>query len=955
MTPDRWQQIDKLFQVVVELAPIERGTFLDSSCAGDEELRREVESLITSDEYGVSFIDAPAFGAAATLLTDTQPVLCDGQQFGQYKIVRLIGRGGMGEVYLAFDEKLKRNIALKLLPTDYTSDKDRLRRFQQEAQAASALNHPNILTIYELGNVDGQQFIATEFVEGETLRERMKNSHVSLDSAIEITIQVTSALAAAHRAGIIHRDIKPENIMLRPDGYVKVLDFGLVKLIYEQDQTLQETSAPDLSVSSGLVMGTIKYMSPEQARGEAIDQRSDIFSLGAVFYEMISGRAANDGQNHRDRNNDIRNGKRTPMADGVAQVPRGVQRLLNRSLSQDAATRYQNADELLADLKTIRSSKRSIFSSTVDQIKKHTLAASVILVLLVSVALGVAYSVKKLTGKSEAPFAFVKMTRLTTFGRASMPVISPDGKYVFYGKEQNDQVSLWLKEIGTNNERELVPATQGEFGGASFSPDGSQIYYSISLDSRRYKEFAVHRIALKGGPSDRLPITAFAAVAVSPDGRLAYIRNDDNRNELALLTANSDGTNEQVVLKRVPPDGLYASVIPSWSPDGSSIAFVDHTQGRNQIAELNLVTNTRTQISSHSWKGFGGLVWLPDKSGLIVVAEDESSSTKQIWHVAYPTGEVRRLTNDISGYHAISISSDKKSLITLQVENQSRIWTVPIDSDDNLNIDFSAARQLSVDRFEGRGGLSVAPNGKIVYASGDTGHYTIWIMDGDGANRRQLSWATDMSFPSPRVSPDGKYIVFQSLLSGDSFSHIWRMDLDGGNARPLTGGQSEQDSPSFSSDGKWVIYVDWRSKQPNIWKVSIDGGEPIQITNQQAHSPVFSPDGKMIAYGYYDEKSLPRLALISAEGGTPIKTFSLPKSYLTLQWTWDGKALTFLLPTLQGPGNIWAQAIDGDEPQQLTKFTSDGLWYYGWPPDRKQLVFARGAEFRDVVLINDLR
>src|SRR5262249_30260779 len=198
--------------------------------------------------------------------------------------------------------------------------------------------------------------------------------------------------------------------------------------------------------------------------------------------------------------------------------------------------------------------------------------------------------------------------------------------------------------------------------------------YSLTLDSRIFKELAVHRIPTTGGPSERLPITAFATVAVSPNGkRLAYIRSNDNRNELALLTANSDGTNEQVVLKREPPDGLYASVIPSWSPDGSSIAFVDHTRSRNQLVELNLATNALTQISSHKWKRFGGLVWLPDKSGLIVVADDESSGTKQIWHVAYPTGEVRRLTNDISGYHSVSISSDKCALVTLQHENHSAI------------------------------------------------------------------------------------------------------------------------------------------------------------------------------------------------------------------------------------------------------------------------------------------
>src|SRR5437867_2355292 len=283
MTPERYRQIDQIFQAALGLEPEQRVAYLDEVCSGDEKLRQEVESLITSDQGGVSFSDEPALEMAARVLASDEPALAAGDLIDRYEVVSLLGSGGMGEVYLAHDEKLDRKIALKLLSSHFTMNEERLRRFQQEARAASALNHPNIITIHEIGQVENRNFIATEFVDGETLRQRMKRGPLSLNESLDIAIQVCGALAAAHNAGIVHRDIKPENIMLRRDGYVKVLDFGLAKLA-EQREPTEVDAADNVDVSSGLLMGTVKYMSPEQAQGQQVDQRSDIFSLGVVLY-----------------------------------------------------------------------------------------------------------------------------------------------------------------------------------------------------------------------------------------------------------------------------------------------------------------------------------------------------------------------------------------------------------------------------------------------------------------------------------------------------------------------------------------------------------------------------------------------------------------------------------------------------------------------------------------------
>src|SRR6201984_3189706 len=356
MKAERWQQVNDLFQSAAERAPEERAAFLDEACHGCEGLFREVESLLASYEREENFIESPAFEVAPELVTNDRAGALVGELIGHYRIESLIGIGGMGEGYLARDERLGRKVALKLLPARLTADEAQLMRFKTEARAASALNHPNILTVYEIGAEGNRLFIATEFIEGITLRASLARGRIKTDAALEIAVQVASALAAAHEAGVVHRDIKPENIMLRPDGYAKVLDFGIAKLIEQRPPSdhYEAGTTAALQTRLGLVLGTGHYMSPEQTRGQQVDARSDIWSLGVVLYEMVGGNPPFRGETPSDCIASILTAEPPPLSGVLSGVPLKLESILQKALRKNSDERYQTIKEMLADLRDLK-------------------------------------------------------------------------------------------------------------------------------------------------------------------------------------------------------------------------------------------------------------------------------------------------------------------------------------------------------------------------------------------------------------------------------------------------------------------------------------------------------------------------------------------------------------------------------------------------------------------------
>ena len=967
MTPEYWQRVDELFQAAIELPPEQRSSFIGQECAGDENLRSEVEALIASDEHGLSFIEDPALEMAADLLVHHKPELAEGHQLGSYKILSLLGAGGMGEVYLAEDTELGRKIAIKLLPAEFTRDKERLRRFRQEARAASALNHPNILTIHQIIQAEDRYFIATEFIDGETLRQRLRRSKLPTGEVIEIAAQIGGALVAAHQAGIVHRDIKPENIMLRRDGYVKVLDFGLAKLTEQQELTGHAQASEDVNISSGLVMGTVKYMSPEQAQGLQVDPRSDIFSFGVVLYEMIAGRPPFEGKTANELITAILKKEPAPLTD----VPGEIQRIINKALRKKKEQRYQTIHDLLTDLKSLKDDKlvsgfgqlapmtgggselstgaiptlstASTVKYVVTGINRHKTGAALILASLVMVGLSATLGLKRFLNPPRKLSGQMNIVRVPNTGKSVAVAISPDGKYLAHAVTSAGKQSLWFLEVATKSAVEIVPAADAEYNGLTFSKDGNSIFY-VNYNT-------LYQVPARGGEAKEILVGVDGAISFSPDGgRFAFVRSV-NPEESALVISNLDGSGEQTLATRKKP--AFLSGGPAWSPDGTLIACgFGMTASDREAGVLGIEVATRREelLTSQKWQVIDRLMWLPDGTGLIAPAGESGTAPTQIWNIPIRGGEARTITTDLNNYGDLGLTANAESLVTIQYARRSHLWIVPSGSPNQ-------ARPITSGEHELYRAVTFTRDGRLLYASNAGDTRDIWIMDSDGTDPRQLTANAGKNL-QPEASTDGRYIVFSSNRAQKNAFNIWRMNIDGGNPIQLTYGNGEV-QPVCSPDGRWVIYSkggpETGPEKKTVWKVPIDGGEPVQLAETPSGGAAISPDGSLIACWYKAAPAAPwQIALIPLEGGPPTKVLDAERtSIFRLRWTPDGQAISYIY-TRDGVSNIWSQPISGGPPKQVTQFTSEQIEGFDWSLDGN-LVCSRNYTARDVVLISDFR
>lgn len=913
---------------------------------------------------------------------------------GRYVVRSKLGEGGMGEIYLAEDSQLERTVALKILPAQAAQDQQRMHRFLQEARAASRLNHPNAAHIYEIGEANGTHFIAMEYVEGQSLDTRINGRPLEVEEISHIGIQIADALEEAHSKGITHRDIKPSNIIVTPRGQVKVLDFGLAKvanLVASPDSEL----ATRVKTAAGMIMGTVNYMSPEQALGRELDHRTDIFSVGVVLYEMATGRLPFTGESVTETIDKIAHAQPEAIARLNYDIPAELEQLIRKALRKDRDERYQTAKDMRADLRSLkrdlefskqlqrsvppdstigRSSATSTLnanplSSTADstaqdtgsrfgttpthttssaeyivgEFKRHKTGVAIAgLVLLLAVA-GVVFAIIRFReDEPAAPFAQAKITKLTANGKVTQAVISPDGRQVVYVVNDGGRRRLWLRQIATASDVELNTPEDMQFWGMTISPDGNFLYTTYGVGGRSNNR-DLYQMPILGGAPTKIIENIDSPISFHPNGKqFAFVRN--NQGESALMIANSDGSGERKIATRTFPNtfGNIFNGAVAWAPDGTRIAAlainVDSAGEFMNVVEVPAVGGAERLLTSQRWVQLNRLSWLGDGSGLVMTGVLQPAEPNQLWFLSYANGEARRITNDLNNYGTVSVSADFQTLVTVQEDLATKIWIAPHDNERQAEPIASAASNA-----EGASGLTWTPDDKIIYHSVVGGVEDVWIMDADGKNRRQLT-ADETSERRPSVSTDGRYIVFASDRAGNR--NIWRMDIDGRNPKRLTTARGNVPQ----ANAEWVVYHAARA----LWKIPINGGEPAQLGEKHMVSPAMSPDGKLIACSFDPPGAHAKLAILSIEGGPPFKIFDVQlRLPAEIHWSPDGRNITYVSHQ-NGVSDIWSQPYEGGEPKKLTDFKANAIFSFSWSRDNR-LAISHGSYFSDVFLIRNVR
>ena len=996
MDSDRRQQITTLFNLAVKIPASERDAFLKENCP-DQSIRAEVESLLELQKD--DFVKTRSFDEPDNLFETQQNQLSFGQRIGSYQILKILGAGGMGEVYQAEDVRLGRKIALKVLSPSFVSVPNLVRRFQQEARAASALNHPNILTIYEVGQENSLHYIAAEFIEGQTLRQIFTNREMQLDEVLDTALQIASALAAAHQAGIVHRDIKPQNIMVRPDGYVKVLDFGIAKLIEGQFASGKSPLSPN--TLTGTIIGTATYMSPEQARGLEVDARSDIWSFGVTLYEMITRQIPFKGQTTSDVIVSILEREPLALSQLSPLVPPELDAVIKKCLAKDVDSRYQSAAQLveeLASLQQIHFSEEAAHSNQGKDLKRkfsvqtfrpqryrandfsptkiqpqdaHTrkdlfshpagiktrfgILGVVLFALVVVVLAGIfkpnLFKTQSLfwTNPSAKPFQLDKINRLTNTGNVVFANASPDGKYVVYVAQEADRQSLWIRQITAAPAKSLLPFTGNLYIGLTFSPDSNFVYY-VTHDKTKGKG-VLYSLSILGGDPRKLLEEIDSPVTFAPDGKsFGFIRETINEGSKvqSLVIADLDGKIIKNLATYKEPD-YFSKDGFAWSPDGKTIIAAaskatDSVIKQTQLIEIQVSDGSEKPFTSQQWQEINRVSWLGNGKGIVLIAVEAKSAQPQVFQISYPAGEIQFVTKDLNGYSSVSATSDGRGILAVESDRVSHLWTASTN-----NLDQMKRLTPGVGRYYQP---SWTPDNKIIYISEESGNRDIWLMETDGSGARQIAFdpAAD-SFP--KISPDNRYVIFASNRTG--VNHIWRMDRDGGNLIQLTDGAGET-YPDLAPDSKSVIYMALIKGEWQLSKVLIDGSNPIQILNHSSRFGSISPDGKWIVCLFPDlqANSKWQAGLVSVAESKIVKVLDIPTEaqWQLIRWKPDGRGLTYI-DVRDGIYNLWNYPLNGDAPKQLTHFnSSDQILFFDWSVDGKRLVCLRGLKTNDVVYLS---
>jgi serine/threonine protein kinase/Tol biopolymer transport system component len=869
------------------------------------------------------------------MIPDVPLRIAPGTKIGPYEIVGWLGAGGMGDVYRARDPRLNRDVAIKLIPETFAADTNRVRRFEQEARAAGQLNHPNILAVYDVGLHAGAPYIVSELLEGESLRSRLHAGALPSRRAIEYARQIAEGLAAAHERNIVHRDVKPDNLFLTNDGRVKILDFGIAKLTRSRDDTAAHTGFPT-ETEAGMVVGTAGYMSPEQVRGEAVDPRSDIFSFGAVFYEMLSGRSAFTRETAPETMTAIL--KEDPPALRAPDVSASLARIVSRCLEKTREMRFQSARDLAFGLEVLSDTAATTVPAvapTRRPWRAALAAAMVVLSLVVAVASWLARN--GTTPSIDNLLAKATFTPFTNFDGSELDAaISPDGRFVAFLSDREGPFQLWLKQIGTGQFLNLTPGEldqrdNGPNRSVGFSADGSEIW-----------GHGGNRLRLRPltGGSPRAFLSEHAVnVAWSPDGtRLVYNTFDGD----PLLVADRTGGNAREILAGIRGDHNH---FPAWSTDGQWIYYTHAIKSVSEFDVWRIPSSGGTPERLTEQSSDKRYVTPIDANTVLFVAPGQDRAGPWLWALDVKRHEAHRVSVGLERYLSVAASADGRRLVASVATATAALWSVPI-------LD-RPVEEREVTPYQTPTARALAPRfGKdsLFFLSSSGPGDGLWrVQNGKAAEIWKGSDGTLIE--SPAVSPLGDRVAV--VLKRQGKLQLTLVSADGADHRSVAEGIDVRGTSAWSPDASWIATGGTDAEGAGLFKIPLTGGPPVRLVTGAAYNPSWSPDGKLIVYEGQQVATAPLLAVYA--DGTPR---TLPKIVVPS----GGGGRSRFLPSgegliyLQGPHgvqNFWLLDLTTDKGRQITRLSNPATMNaFDITPDGRQIVFDRVRENADIRLID---
>jgi Tol biopolymer transport system component/predicted Ser/Thr protein kinase len=939
--PEYVRQLRAIFEAVLDLDPDKRKAYLEQTA--DPVMRAEVERLLEIEACAGGFLEQPPVQPPSS---ERSPIFSAGAQIAdRFQVVELLGSGGMGQVYRATDRKLNRAVALKVLHSGVERSVSN-QQLLAEARAASALNHPNIATIYDFASAEGLDYIAMEFVDGRTLDRVLPSAGLPWLEALRIAQQVAEAFAAAHARGIIHRDLKPANVMISQDHAVKVLDFGIAKWSGSAKLDEGSKSSGDVVVSATFtsgIAGTVAYMSPEQAAGRQVDSRSDIFSLGSVLYEMLTGLRAFERGSQLETLEAILREEPAPISSVTSDVPRALERVVSCCLEKDPAQRFESMAAVAERLRKIGAGREVV-------VRRSALVA----VLLAAAAIFVYTAGRRdrtVVPAGTPSLQVARMSPVTSGGTARKASISPDGLYFAWVLGTPGWQSLLVRSLSGGSDLVIVPPAEVSYAGLTFSEDGNHIYYV--LIEKGHQVSTLYRIARTGGPAVAVTTRLDSPVTFSPDGtEFAFVRETTAEGKSSLIVSNASGEQQRVLASRTLPEYFD---YPAWSPDGMLIAC--SIVGANDSARLAVVSvaGGEVKIAGEPWSLISAIGWLRGRPDLIVSGRGSGGGLLHLWSVAQPGGTRNRLTTDLSDYWGVSLTSGGDKLVTVQERSFSGIWQHSVQQQESLHPKERSPLQFRhvVDAASRYARFIILPDRQVLYEEQAGSERRLMVSDG----KTQRVLTSGGRNYAGAICPDKRTILYTSHTSGVPL--LFQMRADGSNAIRI-GPTVPRPDIACSADSQWAIYTaPGAAKWSILWKVRISEGAPVQLTAKPSESPALSPDGRWIAVLYVDERAEthqrpPDLAIVPFDGGPVQRIIRLPPTVFKmagLKWAPDGNSITYVV-NQAGTAEVWAHSIRNGARRRILSFQREQIYAFEWAPDGKSLYVSRGPTAFDVVVVS---